>query len=227
MGRKLLFAVTGVMIATATYLALVWAPEERTMGLIQRIFYFHVASYWTAFVAFFLNSVASLIYLVKKNDYWDSFAASNAEVGVVFCAAGLIMSPFWAKPVWGPWWVWDARTTLTLLMWVLYVAYVMLRSFLPDSDRRAAVCAVYAIFIVVDVPLVYMSNRWFRTQHPQPVIAGGEGSGLAPEMWVVLLITWAALLALMTCYLSTRIALEENGRKLQLLRRRLRMEEPA
>ena len=112
-------------------------------------------------------------------------------------------------------------------MWLLYVAYVMLRSFLPDSDRRATVAAVFGIFALVDVPLVYMANRWWRTQHPQPVIAGGEGSGLAPEMWAAVLTTWVALLALMTCYLLMRIPLEEEGRKLELLRRRLRMEDPA
>lgn len=223
----LLFGVTGALLVAGMYMALIWAPTERTMGDIQRIFYFHVPSFWTSFVAFFLNAVGSVAYLARRNPYWDSFAASNAEVGVAFCTAGLIMGPLWAKPVWGVWWTWDARLTLTLLLWLLYVAYVMLRSFLPDSDRRATVAAVFAIFAVVDVPLVYMANRWFRTTHPQPVIAGGEGSGLNPEMWKALLTCWAALLALMVCYLLMRIPLEEERRKLEFLRRRLRMEEPA
>lgn len=221
----LLAALTAGLLALGFYMALVWAPTERTMGDVQRIFYFHVASFWTAFVAFFLNGVGSVVYLARRGAKWDSLAVSSAEVGVLFCSAGLPMGMLWAKPVWGIWWTWDARLTLTLLLWLLYVAYLLLRGFVPESDRRAVVSAVFGIFALADVPLVYMANRWWRTQHPQPVIAGGEGSGLAPEMWGTLLVCWAALLALMVCYLRLRVPLEEGRRRLEQLRRSLRIEE--
>ena len=222
-----LILATAVLLAVGVYMALIAAPTERSMGDVQRIFYFHVGSFWTAFVAFFLNGVGSVAYLMRRKNYWDSLAASAAEVGVVFCTAGLAMGPLWAKPVWGIWWTWDARLTLTLLLWLLYVAYLLLRSFLPDSDRRAIVAAVFGIFALADVPLVYMANRWWRTQHPQPVIAGGPDSGLDPQMWNTLLVCWVALLALMICYLRLRMPLEEGRRRLEALRRTLRLEETA
>src|SRR5260370_25691501 len=111
MTRKALFAVTAALLSAAVYMALIWAPTERTMGDIQRIFYFHVGSFWTSFVAFFLNAIGSFVFLLRRDHKWDAFAASSAEVGVAFCSAGLIMGPLWAKPVWGIWWTWDARLT--------------------------------------------------------------------------------------------------------------------
>ena len=225
--NPVLILITAVMLAIAAYMSFFYAPTERTMGEVQRIFYFHAGSYWTSFVAFFLNAVASVAYLIRRNRRWDSLAASSAEVGVLFCTGGLVMSPLWAKPVWGIWWTWDARGTLTLLLWLLYVAYVMLRSFLPDGDRRAVISAVYGIFALADVPLVYMANRWWRTQHPQPVIAGDEGSGLNPEMFQTVMMTWAALTALMVCYIIVRMSLEEGRRRVEALRRELRLEDAA
>src|SRR5205085_1207449 len=107
----------------------------------------------------------------------------------------------------------------------MYIAYILLRGFLEGSDRQAMVSAVYGMFVVVNVPIVYMSNRWWRTNHPQPVMAGGEGSGLEVHMWLALMVCWAAMLALMTCYLMLRISMEENRKRLTVMRRRLRVEE--
>jgi len=225
--NPILLVITALMLAVAAYMAFWYAPTERTMGEIQRIFYFHAGSFWTSFVAFFLNAVGSVAYLIRRNPRWDSLAAASAEVGVLFCSGGLIMGPLWAKPVWGIWWTWDARLTLTLLLWLLYVAYVMLRSFLPDGDRRAVISAVYGVFALADVPLVYMANRWWRTQHPQPVIAGDEGSGLNAQMWQTVMMAWAALTALMVCYLLVRMSLEDGQRRIEVLRRELRVEDAA
>src|ERR1039457_7217186 len=174
-----------------------YAPTEATMGDLQRIFYFHVASYWTAGVAMVLNALGCIMYLAKRTNWWDSFAASSAEVGLIFCTGGLAMSLFWAKPAWGVWWTWDARLTLTFLTYLMYIAYILLRGFLSESDRRGMISAVYGIFAVVNVPLVYMANRWFRTNHPQPVMGGGEGSGLNNDMWYSVMVAWVATLLLM------------------------------
>ena len=198
-------AAAAALIGLAGYAALFMAPTERTMGLIQRIFYFHVPSAWTGFVAFFLVFVSSIAYLFRRRPQWDWLAVSAAEVGVACFTVVLVTGPIWAKPVWGIWWTWDARLTSTFVLWVMYVSYLLLRTLVGDSERRAMVSAVFSIFAFLDVPLVYLSIWFWRTQHPQPVIGGG---GLDKRMWPVFLICWAALLALMVLLVRQRYRLE-------------------
>ena len=189
----------GVMLClmlAALYLVFIWVPNEKTMGIIQRVFYFHVPAAWVGFLAFGIVFIASIAYLVKRNDNWDLIAAISAELGLVFCSIMLITGPIWAKPVWGIWWTWDPRLTLALVLWLIYVAYVMLRIYVTDEGKRARLSAVVGIIGFLDVPLFYMSIRWWRTQHPAPVMAGGEKSGLAPEMmftFIFCLITFTVL----------------------------------
>ena len=183
----LLAVVTLALLGYALYQGLVLAPTEQTMGNVQRIFYYHVPSAWTAFTLFFLNFVFSIIYLFQRRSSplralaSDAFALATAEVGVVFCTVVLITGPIWAKPIWGIWWTWDARLTTTLVLWLLYVSYLMLRRF-AVGEQTATLAAALAIFAYLDVPIVFMSIRWWRTQHPQPVIGGGAESGLDPAM---------------------------------------------
>lgn len=209
-----LLATFGVaaLIGVAGYAALFLAPTERTMGLIQRIFYFHVPSAWTGFVAFFLVFVASIAYLLRRRPQWDWLAVSAAEVGVAYFTAVLVTGPIWAKPVWGIWWTWDARLTSTFILWVLYVSYLLLRTLVSDPGRRATIAAVFGIFAFLDVPLVYLSIWFWRTQHPQPVIGGG---GLDARMWRVFLICWAALLGLMVLLIRQRYRLEALRHEVQ------------
>ena len=204
----LLTPAVAALLFVAGYAALFVAPTERSMGVVQRIFYFHVPSAWTAFVAFFIVFIANIAYLTRRRQHWDWLAVSAAEVGLAFCTVVLVTGPLWAKPVWFIWWTWDARLTSTLVLWLLYLTYLLLRTLVDDPARRAIVSAVFGIFAFLDVPLVYMSIRWWRTQHPQPVIAGGEGSGLDPLMWRVFLLCWAALLGLMVLLLRQRYRLE-------------------
>src|SRR3970040_976399 len=189
-----LLAVALLLIVSAWYYAFLAAPTERTMGTIQRIFYLHLPAAFLSFLAFFVVFVGSVAYLTTRRMGWDWAAASPAEVGVVFCAAVLISGPLWAKPVWGIWWTWDARLTTTLILFLIYVAYLMLRVYVTDSERGARLAAGVGILVCVDVPFVYMANRWWRTQAPEPVIAGGEGSGLDPRMWWGVLWAFAGLL---------------------------------
>jgi heme exporter protein C len=207
-------AAVAALIGLAGYAALFMAPTERTMGLIQRIFYFHVPSAWTGFVAFFLVLVSSTAYLFRRRPQWDWLAVSAAEVGVAFFTVVLVTGPLWAKPVWGIWWTWDARLTSTFVLWVLYVSYLLLRTLVGDPERRATVSAVFGIFAFLDVPLVYFSIWFWRTQHPQPVIGGG---GLDKRMWPVFLICWAALLALMALLVRQRYRLEALRHEVQEL----------
>jgi heme exporter protein C len=204
-GFTLLAIVTAALLCFALYEALIVAPTEQTMGNVQRIFYYHVPSAWTAFLLFGINFVASIVFLVRRNSKADILALTSAEVGVVFCTVVLITGPIWARPVWGIWWTWDLRLTLTLVLWLIYVSYLVLRRF-STSGKTPVIAAVVAIFGALDVPLVYFSIWFFRTQHPSPVI--GDGGSLDPRMGYVLLINWAAFLCLAWLLCWTRYRLE-------------------
>jgi len=204
--------LVAALIGGAGYAALFLAPAERTMGLIQRIFYFHVPSAWAGFVAFGITFVACIAYLVKRAPKWDWLAVSAAEMGVVFFTVVLVTGPIWAKPVWGIWWTWDARLTSTFVLWVLYLSYLVLRTLVGDAERRAVVSAVFGVFAFLDVPLVYLSIWFWRTQHPQPVIGGG---GMDRHMWPPFLLCWAALLGVMVLLLRQRYRLEALRHEVQ------------
>src|SRR5271157_1035323 len=213
--------VTLAWLLVATYLIFLYAPQEATMGEVQRIFYIHVASAWTALLAYFLIFLGSVAYLSTRRDAADDFAHGAAEVGFVFCTCVLVTGPLWAKPVWGIWWTWDARLTLTFVLWLLFVAYLMLRSYVINPGRAAVLAAVVGIIGFVDVPIDYMAIRWWRTQHPQPVIMGGPDSGLPPHMLYTLLVSWGAFLCVFTFLLRERIWLAQTRREISLLRRDL------
>src|ERR1700737_1213360 len=206
----ILAVLTVLMLVYALYQALVVAPTERTMGDVQRIFYYHVPSAWTAFLLFFVNLVASVVYLVRRNPKADALAVVAAEVGVVFCTVVLVTGPIWARPVWGIWWTWDVRLTTTLVLWLIYVSYLVLRRF-SASGQTAVLAAALAIFGALDVPLVYFSIWFFRTQHPQPVIGGG--GRIDPRMLHVLLINWVAFLsfAVLVCWWRYRLEILQRG----------------
>jgi heme exporter protein C len=212
--KNLLIAVTLALLVFGFYQAIFVAPEEATMGNIQRIFYYHVPSAWTAMLLFFANFLASIAYLIRRSPRSDAWALAFAEAGVVYCTIVLVTGPLWAKPVWGIWWTWDARLTTTLVMWLIYVAYLMLRRF-SEGQQTATIAAALAVFGFLDVPIVYMSIRWWRTQHPQPVIGGGANTGIAPEMKFALFANWAAFMAMaaMTCWFRYRIARAEQERE--------------
>jgi heme exporter protein C len=203
-----------VLLCVTSYLALVVAPTERTMGDVQRIFYYHVPSGWVAGLCFFVNFLASAVYLWKRSTASDALAAAAAEVGVVFCTVLLITGPLWARPVWGIWWTWDARLTTTLVLWLIYVSYLVLRRFSAGGQTQV-LAAAFAIFGFADVPIVYMSIRWFRTQHPAPVMGGGENSGLDPAMAHVFLINLAAFTGMGIIFLVLRYKLQMQEQALE------------
>src|ERR1700738_1673358 len=200
----ILAVLTVLMLVYALYQALVVAPTERTIADVHRIFYSHVPSAWTAFLLFFVNLVASVVYLVKRNPKADAIALVSAEVGVVFCTVVLVTGPIWARPVWGIGWAGDIRLTTTLVLWLIYVSYLVLRKF-SDSSQTPKLAAVLAIFGALDVPLVYFSIWFFRTQHPQPVIGGG--GSMDPRMVHGLLISRTAFLcfAFLVCWSRYRL----------------------
>src|SRR6476646_8326978 len=211
-GFPILAIVTALLLSFALYEALVAAPTERTMGDVQRIFYYHVPSAWTAFLLFLINFLASVAYLIKRNPKIDAVAVVSAEVGVVFCTVVLVTGPLWARPVWGIWWTWDVRLTSTLVLWLIYISYLMLRRF-STSGQTPILAAALAVFGALDVPLVYFSIWIFRTQHPQPVIGGG--GSIDPRMLHVLLINWLAFLCFAALVCWSRYRLEILQRELE------------
>src|SRR3981081_2667490 len=155
----ILGVLTAILLSYALYQALVVAPTEQTMGDVQRIFYYHVPSAWTAFILFFINFFASVTYLIWRNAKADIVALVTAEVGVVFCTVLLVTGPIWARPVWGIWLTWDLRLTLTLVLWLIYVSYLVLRRF-SSSGQTPVLAAILSIFGALCVPFVYFSI-WF------------------------------------------------------------------
>lgn len=218
-GITILALVTSIMLCVALYLALAqpnWplgTPTERTMGYVQRIFYYHVPSAWTAFILFFINLGASIVYLIRRSEKADILALVSAEVGVVFCTVVLVTGPIWARPVWGIWWdPEDIRLKSTLVLWLVYVSYLILRR-LSTSSVAAVVAAVVAILGALLIPFVFFSIWFYRTQHPAPVIA--HGGSLHPHMAAVLLINWAAFLCFAWLICWTRYRLEVANREIE------------
>src|SRR5574340_169326 len=211
-------ALTLAGLTVAVYMIFLYAPEEMTMGEVQRIFYVHVPAAWVSLMGFVIIFIASIIYLWKRTQFSDELAQATAEVGFIFCTCVLVTGPLWAKPAWGIWWTWDARLTLTFLLWLLYVAYLMLRNYLVNPGRAASLCAVLGIIGFVDVLIDYMAIRWWRTQHPQPVVLGGPQSGLDPRMLATLLVGVGVFTLLFFLLLRMRLRLAEMRRELSEIR---------
>ncbi|HLY62704.1 MAG TPA: cytochrome c biogenesis protein CcsA [Terriglobia bacterium] len=214
-------ALTFVWLVVSLYLIFLYAPQEETMGEAQRIFYIHFSVACTSLLAFFFVFLGSMGYLLKRSRPADDFAYASAEVGFLYCCAVLITGPLWAKPAWGIWWTWDPRLTSTFILWLLYIAYLMLRSYVTNPGRVEVLSAVFGILGSVDAVIDYMAIRWWRTQHPQPVIGGGPASGLDPRMWTTVFVTWGAFLCLFFYLLRLRMTMAENQRELVQLRREL------
>jgi heme exporter protein C len=211
--------LTGILLVQGFHQAMFVAPVEATMGEIYRIFYYHLASAWLTFLFFLISFIASIIYLsARRNNPLralsaDALALASAEIGVVFCTAVLIQGTLWARPVWGIWWTWDERLTTTLLLWLIYSSYLLLRKFAAGPQMQT-LAAVLAIFGYADVPIVYFSTRWWRTQHPSPVIGGGPDSGLDPRMWTAV---WWNLAAWLAWGLTLMVLRYRMERKRQLI----------
>ena len=213
-------AILGVLLLlamiAALYMAFIQAPRERSMGDLQRIFYFHVPSGMVGLTAFGINFFASLMYLIRKERRWDALALSAAEVGVVFLAIVLVTGPIWAKPVWFVWWTWSPRLTSSLVLWLLYVAYLLVRNYVPDPERRAMMSAVFGIVAFVDAPIVWFSIRWWRDIHPSPML---ETGGLSPSMRPALWTCAFAFMLLMVYLIRRRYYLETARQDVEWLER--------
>jgi heme exporter protein C len=213
--------ITTILMIVNLYNIFIFVPTEASMGIIQRIFYFHVPSAFIAFLAFGVTFVYSILFLAKRKMWHDRVAYCSAEIGIIFTTIVLTTGPIWARPVWNTWWTWDARLTSTLVLWFIYVGYMMLRSYTGEEQRGARFAAVFAIIGFVDVPIVYMANRLWRTLHPQPVIFGGSESGLHPTMRYVLLFSMLTFLGLYLFLLFYRLRVERVRLELNEIKREM------
>ena len=207
-------ALTLALLGVGFYQAMT-APTEATMGNLYRIFYYHVPHAILSFIFPYINCAACFAYLYWRNRSpvralaADAFALASAEITVLYSTVGLATGMLWARAAWGIWWTWDARLTTYLLLWLLYVSYLLVRGFagngaaLPGGGQPGIVSAVLGVFAAIDIPICFMSIRWWRTQHPSPVFAGGPDSGVDPAMgrailwnfiawgmWGILLLGW-------------------------------------
>ena len=171
---KILDVVSIVLLGIATYLALVYAPTEVVMGDVQRVFYFHIGTAWTALLGFILAAVFSVVFLINKDLKWDRLQVAAIEVSLVFFLITIILGSIWARPAWNTWWTWDPRLTTAAVTELIYIAYFMLRQGIDDPDQRARFGAVYALIGGLSAPITFFAIRLFRTIHP--VVIGGQNA---------------------------------------------------
>ena len=197
-------AAVALMLAAAAMIFL-YAPEDALQGQVQRIFYLHVSSAISAFASFAVVLVGSVLYLWRESTAGDRVARAAALVGVVFTTVTLVMGSLWAKPVWGAYWTWDARLTSTLVLWIIYAGYLLVRRLAAPGRQAARYGAVVGVFGFIDVPVVYFSVTWWRTQHPGPVIAT---DALPPQMLSTFLFTMVCTLVLAAVLIAVRYRIE-------------------
>lgn len=203
-------------LISALILVFFFTPMEQTMGMVQKVFYFHVASTWTGMLGFMLAMASSVAYLRTKNLDWDSAAVAGTEIGMVFVLIGIITGSIWAKPIWNTWWTWDPRLTTTFIMELIYAAYFVLRANLADVRQRARLAAIYGIVSFSTVPLTFLSIRIFRSIHPV-VIGDGSSSGMFAMSSSMLITFIFSLLVFSLFFVAVfwhRYLLEINQRKL-------------
>ncbi len=216
---NLALALMAAVMVANMYFIFMFAPTEAISGHVQRIMYIHVPMAWLAFLAFFVVFCGSVMYLWKRQEKWDDLASSAAELGIIFTTLVLITGPIWAKPVWGVWWTWDPRLTSTLVLWLIYVGYLMLRAYSANRSQGARFSAVLGIVGFIDVPIVYFAVDWWRTQHQRLVIGGASLEGdLHPDMAIALLISVIAFTLLFVFLLRQRISLKRVERGLREIR---------
>ena len=212
--------LAGVGVMVMIIGALVVAPREAIEGDVQRILYVHFPSILAAYLSFAIVFVASLVVLFKRDLRWDAVARAAASVGVLFTGITLGTGMFWGKPIWGVYWTWDARLTSTLVLFLIYVAYLLARAVADELDEQAArFAAVFAIIGALDIPLVVMSVEWWRTLHPQPIVFRGlERPALPNEMLFVLLVGFGGITLLALWLMTLRGEAERLAQRSAALR---------
>jgi heme exporter protein C len=222
--KGILGALTLAMILAGLYWGLIKAPPDAFQGDSQRIMYLHIPSILIAYLSFFLVFVGSCLYLWKREQRDDNLAHSAAEIGVLFTALTIIEGSIWGRPTWGVWWTWDARLTLTAILLLIFVGYLMLRALIEDESRAASAAAILGIIGFLDIPLIHMSVYWWRTLHQPPSILRPDKlpwENIHPELLTALAINFVAFLLLYFYLLSLRLRIGEMRQEIKARRMNL------
>jgi heme exporter protein C len=211
-----------VSVVIALGMAFFYAPTEAVQGHVQRVFYLHVPTAWVSYLAFIIVAAASVLVLRGQEvERWDRIAGASAEVGLVFTTVFVVTGMIWAKRAWGVAWSWDARLTSALVLWLIYGAYVLFRSFTPPGDRRARLSAVIGIIGAIDIPIIHFAVLWWNSAHPGPTVLRPGGPDLPGSMLLTLMVSLVAFTILFAALLVTRIRLDEE--RTQIVRARERI----
>ena len=212
-------ALAALVLGRNLYQIFMVLPDDAEQGAVYRILFLHVPALWTGMLAFFTGCMASIAYLVKKDLAQDHLSVASIEVGLMFSIIGTVMGMVWARPVWGIWWTWDARLTSMFICILLYFGYLILRRAVPETHQRARISAIFSIFAFADIPIVWYSIRWWRTQHPQPIV--GEPGAIDPAMKNVLYTNLIPMLCIAAALIVIRMHQEEIGLQVERLRRKV------
>jgi heme exporter protein C len=209
-----LLLLTAILFAVALYMVFLYVPNIKDLRA-DRVFYFHVPVDWSAFLAYFVVFVSSIVYLRTRDTKWDVIATSAVEIGVVFNTLMLVTGSIWARPNWGTWWNWEPRLTTALVLWLVYVGYLLVRGYSSGREQAARLSAVIGIVGFVDVPIVFLSTKWWQLQHPGALVF--ETGGLDPTMLAALMVSLAAFTCLFFVLLIQRVSLKRAEAELQML----------
>ena len=211
----------GALMLASLSLIFLWVPTDAVLGVSQRIFYFHVPLAWVGFLAFGVVFVASVAYLWRGGARWDALAFASAEIGMLFMTMLLVTGVLWAKASWGVWWTWSPQLTTSLILWLIYAGYLMLRAYGPVGGQGARYAAVVGIIGFFDVPIVYMAAKWWRDVHPEAVVGPlAEEGSLEGSMYLALMLSLVAFTALFGLLLAQRYRLRRHEEALEVLRQR-------
>jgi heme exporter protein C len=222
---SILDGVTIAVFIVAVGMVFFYAPEEAVMGMVQKVFYFHVSAGWVGMLGFLVAAIAGIVFLRSKDHRWDVVALAAVEIGMVFALINIVSGSIWARPIWNTWWTWDPRLTTATIMELIYAAYLMLRAGIEDPERRARFGAVYAIVGFISVPITFLSIRIFRTIHP--VVIGGydpnaQGSfDMTPMMLQTFMVSLFAFSLVFADLLWHRIRLGHMAEKIEQLKLKL------
>lgn len=214
----MIFIILMVMVPLDFFLIFRVAPTERIMGDVQRIFYFHVALAVSSYLAFSVVFTGSILFLWKKNLFWDTVAYSAAEIGVLFSTLVLVTGSLWARPIWNVWWAWDPRLLTMFILWFIYVGYFLLRKGISDRVRKARYSAVIGIIGFLDIPVVRLATKWWRSIHPR---LKSEGGGLDPLMLKIMLFSMSTFLVFTVFLFLYRLRIARTEERLFTLLKRL------
>ena len=210
MRAALVIGALALALTVAAVAMSLMVPRDAATGDLIRILYFHVPSAWLAFLSFGVVALASLLYLWKNERRWDVVALSSAEFGVIMATLTIVTGAMWGYKAWGRPWVWDARLTLTLVMWLIYVGYLMLRAYVGADEKRARYAAVLGIVGALDIPLIHFAVEWWRGQHPTAIVVTPEGPKLAGSLFPPLLVSLIAFTLLYIFVMIVRVRLEQQ-----------------